>query len=130
MTIPEHIEHWLDGAEYDLKAAESLFNNGYYSWCLFIGHLVLEKTLKAIYIQSTNNIVPPKIHNLLKLAELSNLELTHEQAKFFADANRFQIEARYTEFKIELYKIATEEFAKNNFNKIKENYKWLKSQIK
>jgi hypothetical protein len=30
--------------------AETLFQNEKYDWCLFIAHLVLEKTLKAFYV--------------------------------------------------------------------------------
>lgn len=130
MTIDEHITYWIESADDDLESAIANYDAKRYNWCLFIGHLILEKALKAFYVKHSNNLIPPKTHNLLKLAELSKLELTHEQAKFFADVNRFQIEARYAEFKIELYKIATEEFTLNNFNKIKEYYKWLKSLIK
>lgn len=130
MTIEEHIDHWLKSADDDLDSAIANYNSKRYNWCLFIGHLVLEKALKALYVKVSNNLVPPKIHNLLKLAKLCGLELNHEQAKFFADANRFQIEARYMEFKNDLYKIANEEFTLDNLNKIKEYYQWLKSLIK
>lgn len=43
MTVKEQIEYWIKTADHDLKTAEHLFDNGYYMWCLFIGHLVLEK---------------------------------------------------------------------------------------
>ena len=49
LTIEEQIKYWIDLAEQDLFVAESLFINKHHSWCLFIGHLVLEKTLKAFY---------------------------------------------------------------------------------
>jgi HEPN domain-containing protein len=129
MTTDEHIKHWLDSAEYDLQVAESLYQSGYYNWCLFIGHLVLEKALKAIYIQSTNDKTPPKIHNLIKLSSLSKLILSSEQLELFDDVNEFNIEARYSDFKDELYKIATKQFTLDYLNKIKEHYKWLKSRI-
>ena len=130
MTIQEHINYWLASAEYDLNAADSLFQAGYNNWCLFLGHLVLEKTLKALFVQTSNNLVPPKIHNLLKLALLSNLELTEKQSKFFADVNRFNIEGRYAEFKQELFNISTKDFTYIYFEKIKEQFQWLKSQLK
>jgi HEPN domain-containing protein len=130
MNIQEHINYWLESAEYDLNAAESMYQTGYFVWCLFIGHLVLEKTLKAIYVQSSNNKVPPKIHNLLKLSTLSNLDLSAEQIDVFEDVNDFHIEGRYSEFKNELYKVATKQYTYENFGRIKAQYKWLKSQIK
>ena len=82
MTIDEHIKHWTDGAKSDLDAAFDVFSVNRYDWSLFIGHLALEKLLKAIYIQNTNNTVPPKIHNLRKLAEISELDLNQEQLIF------------------------------------------------
>lgn len=129
MTTKEHIKHWLDSAEYDLLVSESLFQAGHYSWCLFIGHLVLEKTLKALFVQSAKNEIPPKIHNLLKLAELSQIKLTEEQLNLFADINRFHIEGRYTEYKNEINKIATKDFSILYIQKIKEQHLWLKSLI-
>jgi HEPN domain-containing protein len=47
MKIDEHIKYWLNSADHDLDTAESLFSTGKYDWCLFLGHLVLEKGLKA-----------------------------------------------------------------------------------
>ena len=41
-----HIDYWLNSANHDLDVAETLFQNEKYDWCLFIAHLVLEKTLK------------------------------------------------------------------------------------
>jgi len=130
MTKEEHIKHWISGAKDNLDAAFDIFGVARYDWALFIGHLALEKVLKAIYIQNTENIVPPKIHNLRKLAELSNLELNQEQLIFLDKVLLFHIEARYTVEKNELYKIATKDFTLENLNQIKEMFIWLKSLIK
>ncbi|MBF0102469.1 MAG: HEPN domain-containing protein [Desulfobacterales bacterium] len=56
-------------ADHDLDTAEILFASGKYDWCLFLGHLVLEKGLKSIYVRDNQNNLPPRTHNLLKLAE-------------------------------------------------------------
>lgn len=50
MNIQEHVKYWLDSANNDLGAAEQLFLSERYDWCLFIGHLVTEKTLKAFFV--------------------------------------------------------------------------------
>lgn len=68
MTKDEHIDYWLKSADRDLSVAESLFQAKKHDWCLFVGHLVLEKTLKAIFVDNNENKVPPKTHNLVKLA--------------------------------------------------------------
>ena len=50
METKQHIEYWLKSAAHDLKAAETLFEHQRYDWCLFLGHLVIEKILKAFYV--------------------------------------------------------------------------------
>lgn len=107
MTIQEHIEYWTDSADNDLKTADALFETGNYSWTLFISHLILEKALKAHYVKSNNNAIPPKIHNLSRLAELTDLMLDEETEEFHVKANKFNIEGRYPQYKNEFYKLYT-----------------------
>jgi len=61
MEIKEHIDYWLKSAAHDLEAAESLFENKRYDWCLFLGHLVIEKVLKAFFVRDN----PINYHPLL-----------------------------------------------------------------
>ncbi len=129
MTTEEHIAYWIDSAENDLKAANNLFDTENYSWCLFIGHLVMEKALKALYVKNNDNLIPPKIHNLSRLAELSKISPSIEIEKFLVIANKFNLEGRYPEYKNEFYKTCTKEFAEMNLIKIKEVYEWLKSLL-
>jgi len=130
MKIDEHIKYWLNSADHDLDAAESLFAAGKFDWCLFLGHIVLEKALKAHYVKDNDNRLPPKIHNLVKLAEKTTIPLNIEQKIFFDEVNDFNIEIRYPEYKQEFYKLCTKEYAEKYFNKIKEQYKWIKSLLK
>ena len=59
MKINDHINHWIEGAEHDLDTAESLFAASKFDWFLFLGHLVLEKALKAFYVKDNENRFPP-----------------------------------------------------------------------
>lgn len=129
MKLEEHIHYWLDSAQNDLSAAEQLFSAHKYDWCLFISHLVLEKTLKAYYVYKNNNKIPPKTHNLLKLAELSDLSLNDKQKLFLDEVSDFNLEVRYPEYRQEFYKLCTKDFATPYFKEIKEFAKWLQSQI-
>ncbi len=63
------VSYWLNSAEHDFEVAETLFKNAKYDWCLFIGHLVLEKTLKAFYFKEFGS-VPPRTHDLVRLKEI------------------------------------------------------------
>ena len=130
MKIDEHIKYWLNSADHDLDTAESLFSAGKYDWCLFLGHLVLEKGLKAFYVKDNENRMPPKTHNLVKLAEKTTIPLNAELKLFLDEVNDFNLEVRYPEYKQEFYKTCTKKFADEYLNKIKEHYKWIKSLLK
>ena len=130
MKIDEHIKYWLNSADHDLDTAESLFSAGKYAWCLFLGHLVLEKGLKAFYVKDNENRMPPKTHNLVKLAEKTTIPLNAELKLFLDEVNDFNLEVRYPEYKQEFYKTCTKKFAEEYLNKIKEHYKWIKSLLK
>lgn len=128
MDKGEHSQYWLNSAEHDLDSAEALFSAGKYDWCLFLGHLVVEKALKAKLV-SINNEFPPKSHNLLFLSEKANIELTEEQKEFLDIVNGFNIDARYPDYKLTFYKCCSKEFTLEHFTKIKELYRWIRSQI-
>jgi HEPN domain-containing protein len=130
MKKHEHVEYWLKSAANDLKAADTLFESARYDWCLFIGHLVLEKAFKAIFVHNNESKVPPKTHNLVKLAGLSSITLTDEQKLFLDEVNDFNLVTRYPDYKLNFYKLCTKEYADKYFKKIKEYYAWLKSHLK
>lgn len=129
MDINEHINYWLKSAEHDLDVAETLFQNKRYDWSLFIGHLVIEKTLKAFYVRNKHE-TPPKIHNLVTLAKNTKLSFSEDQFAFLADVNDFNLETRYPDAKFSFYKTCTRDFTEKYFSMIKEMHKWLLSQMK
>lgn len=129
MTKQEHIEYWLKIAAHDWELVEHLFSSGKYDWCLFHAHLVVEKTLKAFWVRDCDKLVP-HIHNLSKLAKETKLSLTEEQKAYLDAIASFNIQARYPDYKLEFYKTCTKEFTSIHFEKMKELYQWLLSQIK
>ncbi len=78
MTREELVAYWTVSAQDDLEVMESLFEKGHYVWSLFLGHLVLEKQLKAFYVHQIGSDTPYS-HNLLKLARESGLQLDDSQ---------------------------------------------------
>lgn len=130
MTKEEHIKYWLDSAEHDLETSNALLDVGKYDWSLFLGHLVLEKVLKAIYVKNNENKIPPKVHNLVRLSEMSLIKLDDEKKIILDQINDFNIEVRYPEYKNEFYKTCTKDYAEKHLKNIKELYQWLKSQLK
>lgn len=123
MDVNEHIRYWLD-------SAESLYAAGKYDWCLFISHIVVEKTLKALYVSVHPDEFPPKIHNLVRLAELSGLDTSDDVMDFLNRINDFNIEARYPDYKFSFYTTCTREFTSDHFTRIKELIAWIQSRIR
>lgn len=129
MEIHDHINYWLKSAEHDLHTAELLFKNEHFDWCLFLGHLTIEKVLKAFYVRDNQNQVPPFTHNLAMIAERTRLELSPEQQALLLELNQFNLQSRYPDYKFEFYKKCTSPFAATYFTKIKGMYQWLLQQI-
>ncbi len=123
----EHSRYWITSADHDLETAETLFSSGKYDWCLFICHIVLEKGLKALYVLKHDGEMPPKTHNLVRLAELAETELKEEQIDLLDRINDFNIETRYPDYRLEFYKTCTKEFTSEYFKKAKELYTWIQS---
>ena len=130
MTKEEHIKYWRASAQHDLDSAETIFNSGRYDWSLFVGHLALEKTLKALFVDRHDNKMPPQIHNLVRLAELSKIALNDEQKFFLDKITDFNIQIRYPDYKQEFYKRCDAKYTTEYLNKIKEFYTWLNSLLK
>ena len=53
----EMIKYWIKSSDNDFKVMNHLFDKGHYTWSLFVGHLVVEKLLKAVYTQNLMKIL-------------------------------------------------------------------------
>jgi len=42
-SMEKHAGYWLSQSDGDLPMVESLLEKGHYTWCLFVGHLILKK---------------------------------------------------------------------------------------
>ena len=98
-------------------------------WSLFIGHLVIEKLLKAYYVKMVDSNVP-RTHDLLKLAVSAGIEIEEKKKDDLQYITLFNIETRYDEHKRDFYKKCTKKFTEENINKIKGLRKWLKENLK
>ena len=123
------IKYWIDNSDDDYDAMIDMFKSKRYSWSLFIGHLMIEKLLKALYI-NTKSDYPPYIHNLLRLAEKADLNLDNDKKKQLVTVTAFNINARYDDYKLSFKQRCTPEFTKEWIDKLKELRKWIKQLIK
>ncbi len=76
------MNYWIESSDEDYNVMKVLYNNKKNSYCLFFGHLVIEKLLKALYAKNNKNApYAPKSHDLLYLTERIGLNLTDDQEK-------------------------------------------------
>lgn len=129
MNKNELIKYWIDTSDKDYKTVENLFNSEEFHWGLFIGHLVLEKLLKALYVQNVD-ANPPRIHDLARLAEKCNIPIDDQLLDKLEFVTRFNLNVRYPDYQQEFHKMCTKEFSLDALNTITEVRKWLKSLIR
>jgi len=128
MNKSDIIKHWEDGSDRDYEVMKHLYEKKDYSWSLFLGHLVIEKLLKAYYVKFIDN-KPVISHDLLRIAEMAKLKLSEEQQLIFATLTTFNINARYDDYKNEFYKLCTKEYATGWINKIEIIRTWIKEKL-
>ena len=126
IDIQKQIDHWRSGAAEDWQVALDLANLERTRHSLFFAHLALEKTLKAHVCRATNNLAP-RIHSLLRLAEIAELNLSQEQLAFLARFDRYQIEGRYPDA---LPSAPEPETTRQELRKAGEMLKWMNERFK
>ena len=104
MTKAEHINYWIQTAEDDWEAVDSLLKSKKYVQCLFFAHLVLEKLCKAHWVKDNDGNTPPRTHNLVKLIQSTHFDISETDLQFLAEFNDFQLEGRYPDYLFEIHK--------------------------
>lgn len=117
-------KYWLESSDGDYITMLHLHSSKDYTWCLFVGHLVIEKLLKALYVQKHGED-SPRIHDLLRLAKMAGLELTGQYQDMLDTLTTFNISARYPDFKNAFRDRCTYEFTQARIKEIKELRRWL-----
>jgi len=118
------IKYWQLSAEHDYITMRGLFGIKRYSDCLFFGHIILEKILKALVVQNTKQ--PARYsHNLIVLSEDAGLSFSEQDLKLLDSINRFNIRSRYPDVKFNFYKICTKKYSQEYLDKIIKLYKLL-----
>lgn len=128
MKREDRIKYWTKTADLDYSAMNHFFESGEFLWCLFVGHLVIEKLLKALYVKHVK-IDAPRIHDLTRLADLAKLELSEAQEDELDTLTKFCITARYPDYKFKMHKVANKRFTQHQIKVITELRQWLLQQI-
>jgi HEPN domain-containing protein len=81
--IEKIFHHWISRSDSDFETMNHLMKSKDYHWALFIGHLVIERLLKAAVVKTTGEHAPQS-HDLRRLAKIASIELNEEQ-RYFLD---------------------------------------------
>lgn len=128
LNVEKVVNHWLETSEQDFETMIKMFDSKSYNWALFIGHISVEKLLKALFVKK-NNKHAPFTHNLYRIAELSKIDMDEEQADLLDEITSFNLNARYDDYKRQFYNLCTKEYTEEWLDKITILRKWIKTQF-
>ena len=122
------VDHWIESSDKDFKTMMDLYRTQNNNWALFMGHLVIEKLLKSLYVKTMDEY-PPLIHDLRRISEKANIKLDINQQILLDSITRFNINARYDDYKQSFYLLCTDSFTAEWIEKIKECRLWIKLML-
>lgn len=125
MDINKLIKYWAEGADSDIDTAKILIKSEKYLHGLFFCHLTIEKIIKAHVVKSTHQI-PPKLHNLFRLLEITAIDADDETLEFFGILMKYQLEGRYPDYNPI---IPDRRKVREYLQKTEEKLLWLKKKL-
>ena len=130
MTKEDKIRYWINLCEEDLSTGELLVKNKRNIYAGFMCQQVVEKIIKGYFTKTKDN-TPPHIHDVITLAERSELKelLSEEQLALLKEVNPFNIEARYPDYKNKVAEYLTDDVTERVFKQTKEFFEWTKEKI-
>ncbi len=128
IDIQKIVNHWITRSDQDFETMIHLYNSKDYHWTLFMGHLVIERLLKAVLVNRTNTHAP-FTHDLRRLAKLSEIEFDDEYKRWLDTITTFNLNVRYDDYKQDFYKKCTEEYTDKWISNIKTLKEWIKKNL-
>lgn len=97
-------------------------------YVLFCCQQAVEKMLKGVIAKRTNEF-PPRLHNLMWLAEHAGLEIEEERLSFLGKVSSYYIQTRYPGEIETLSREVSAEMAREVLSKTEATMEWLSSMI-
>jgi len=126
--IDKTVKYWLESADYDMGVAEAMYEKKKYPYALFMGHLALEKLLKAAVVKTTRAHAP-YTHSLPILAGKLDIKIPQRTIKSLVRFMEFHLEARYPDEQKKFYKKCTQQFTNRKLEGMKKIFIWLKNRL-
>lgn len=124
--MKKEAQFWLDQAEEHYQDVLYLYEGSRYSASVYFCHQALEKILKASIVELKNK-VPPKIHQLERLAKEAGLKLPKGWDEDLAEITRHFWRVRYPDFRRFTY--TSKEKIRPTIEKTKEIYQWILKKL-
>ena len=117
-------KQWAERARYDLDTARAMLDAGRHLYVLFCCQQGVEKMLKAVIARRTREH-PPRVHRLVRLAEVAKVELSEPQADLLRELSAYYIQSRYPEEISDLAAQVKQEEAKRILDQTEGFVQWL-----
>lgn len=121
-------QEWSRQAEYDMETAIAMLDSGRYIYCVFMCHLSIEKSLKALYVKKLGKN-PSKTHSLVYLAQSIQLDLPEQTKEFLEILDDVSVPTRYPEELEKLIKEYSKDRTKNILDNSRKALRWLKQEL-
>lgn len=128
INIEKIANHWISRSDSDFITMNNLMKSSDYHWALFVGHLVIERLLKAYLVRKTETHAP-FTHDLRRLAKLTELQMNNDHKKWLDTISTFNLNARYDDYKQDFYKKCTSDFAATWVSNINTLRTWIKTKL-
>ncbi|MCZ6875578.1 MAG: HEPN domain-containing protein [bacterium] len=119
-------ERWATQSRYDLETAKAMLDAGRYLYVLFCCQQAVEKMLKALIAKRTKAL-PPRLHNLMRLADVASLTVPENTAHLFRRLSDFYIASRYPAELDETAWTVNLSQVRQTYVDTEETFKWLLS---
>jgi HEPN domain-containing protein len=125
----EKVKYWIELADYDLETANAMLQTGRYLYVGFMCHQVIEKTLKATIVATSDHA--PRSHNLSILAKAAGIydQMDDEQKDILDLLEPLNVEARYPTDKERIMKSLTLSRCQDILNQTKGMMEWIKTKL-
>lgn len=122
--------YWLQIAEYDIETAKAMLESGRYLYVGFMCHQSIEKILKGVFVVKFKT-VPPKIHNLARLLQLTNLDsdISEGLLETLNELNPLNIATRYPDQELELLNDFDNNYSSELLKKTRRLFEWIKTKL-
>jgi HEPN domain-containing protein len=128
MNVDDVVQYWIELAQEDWPVVEHLYASRDYRYALFIGHLYLEKLLKALVVRVLGEHAP-RTYNLLLLAERAGLVLSEDRRNALIRITNYSIVNRYPDDPAAIRRRYTQEYTQAEIGVMQDLGRWCLDEL-